>query len=113
MLLIISLLTTLPLLNPIKTSASFNPSANVPYQSFQLQTLAFCSSKSVLPLCINPLLSNTFTFSFFTPNAIYSLIQEIAAAPAPLTTTLTFVYFFFCNSNAFNNAAALIIAVPC
>ena len=53
------------------------------------------------------------TFSRLAPNAKYKRVQEIAAAPAPLTTILTSSIFLSESSNAFNNAAAEIIAVPC
>ena len=42
-----------------------------------------------------------------------SLVQEIAAAPAPLTTICTSDIFFSVSSIAFFKAAAEIIAVPC
>ena len=44
---------------------------------------------------------------------MYILVHEIAAAPAPQTTTFTFSIFFSTSSKAFNKAAAEIIAVPC
>ena len=52
-------------------------------------------------------------FSFLAPKETYNLVHEIAAAPAPLITILTFSNFFFCNSQALINAAEEIIAVPC
>ena len=47
------------------------------------------------------------------PNATYKLTHEIAAAPAPEITILMSAIFFSASSNAFNNAAEDIIAVPC
>ena len=44
---------------------------------------------------------------------MYSLVQAIAAAPAPDTTIFISSIFLPTNSSAFNNAAAEIIAVPC
>ena len=52
-------------------------------------------------------------FCFLRPKALYILEQEIAAAPAPQTTTLTSSIFFSASSKAFKSAAAEIIAVPC
>ena len=52
-------------------------------------------------------------FSFLTPRERYSLTQDCAEAPAPLTTTLTFSIFLFAISRAFKSAAEEIIAVPC
>ncbi|MNQ89967.1 hypothetical protein D3C85_1052920 [compost metagenome] len=52
-------------------------------------------------------------FSFLAPKETYNLVQEIAAAPAPLTTILILSIFFLMISQAFNKAAAEIIAVPC
>ena len=53
------------------------------------------------------------TFSTLTPKALYNLVHEIAAAPAPETTILMSSIFLLASSKAFNNAAAEIIAVPC
>ena len=52
-------------------------------------------------------------FSAEAPKALYSLVQETAAAPAPLTTIRTSSIFFSANSRALISAAAEIIAVPC
>ena len=60
-----------------------------------------------------PLLSNKKIFSFFKPKLTYSFKHEIAAAPAPLTTTFTLSIFFLAISRALINAAEEIIAVPC
>ena len=52
-------------------------------------------------------------FSNLTPSSIYKSAQARAAEPAPETTIFTFSAFLSANSNAFNNAADDIIAVPC
>ena len=52
-------------------------------------------------------------FSRRAPIDTYSLEQEMAAAPAPITTNFILSIFFFWISNALSNAAAEIIAVPC
>ena len=52
-------------------------------------------------------------FVFFTPESLNKFTQAIAEAPAPLTTTLTSLIFFFEISNALISAAVVIMAVPC
>ena len=52
-------------------------------------------------------------FSIFAPNLRYKRVQDIAAAPAPLTTIFTSAISFSMISKAFFNAAAEIMAVPC
>ncbi|MNX52539.1 hypothetical protein D3C86_832220 [compost metagenome] len=74
---------------------------------------ALITSRLVLSALITPERSHITIFSFFAPKETYRREQEIAAAPAPFTTILTLSIFFFCNSHAFNNAAAEIMAVPC
>ena len=64
-------------------------------------------------LVITPLLSSIKMFSFRAPNATYSFVQEVAEAPAPFTTILTFSIFFPATSNAFNKPADEMMAVPC
>jgi hypothetical protein len=53
------------------------------------------------------------TFSFFTPIFLNKFAHAIADAPAPFTTILTSLIFFFEISNALIKAAVVIIAVPC
>ena len=62
---------------------------------------------------ITPLLSSITIFSAFAPKALYNLVHETAAAPAPLITIRAFSIFLLESSNAFSNAAAEIMAVPC
>ena len=53
------------------------------------------------------------SFSGSAPNPCKSFIDAMPAAPAPKQTTRTSSIFLCCSSNAFNNAAAMMIAVPC
>ena len=62
---------------------------------------------------MTPLLSHMSIFSFFTPRALYRRAHEIAAAPAPLTTTRTVSIFLPFSSSALSRPAAEMIAVPC
>jgi hypothetical protein len=48
-------------------------------------------SRLVRPALMTPSLSNTTTLSLFRPSARYRRRQDMAAAPAPLTTKLHFV----------------------
>ena len=50
-------------------------------------------------------------FSRLAPKDWYKRVQEIAAAPAPLTTMRTSWMFFSAISKAFNKAAADIVAL--
>ena len=52
-------------------------------------------------------------FSFLAPNEQYKRVQEVAEAPAPLMIIFTSAISFPTISNAFNSAAAEIMAVPC
>ena len=52
-------------------------------------------------------------FFSLTPKDLYNFVHEIAAAPAPETTTLILSIFLLTNSSAFKSAAHEIIAVPC
>ena len=74
---------------------------------------AFSLDNFFLSVLMTPLLSVIIIFCFLRPKALYILEQEIAAAPAPQTTTLTSSIFFSASSKAFKSAAAEIIAVPC
>ena len=49
----------------------------------------------------------------FTPNDLYSFVQDIAAAPAPLITIEIFSNSLLAISTAFISAADEMIAVPC
>ena len=52
-------------------------------------------------------------FSDCTPRLKYNFAHEMADAPAPLKTTLMVAMSFPEISNAFNKAAAVMMAVPC
>ena len=52
-------------------------------------------------------------FSRRTPRLTYSLVQLMAAAPAPFTTTFTSSIFLPATMSAFSSPAAEIMAVPC
>ncbi len=108
----ISLDTILPMDSPRKTSAFTIASLSVA-QSVSTAYLLFISSRSFLEVEITPLLSSIRMFFGFTPKMQYKFTHEIAAAPAPLTTTLTSSIFFPANSSALSRAALVMIAVPC
>ena len=101
-----------PFESPIKTSAFFKACSKV-LMFFFVANSFFSDDKSVLSALITPLLSVMIIFSNCIPKALYILVQEIAAAPAPQTTVLTFSIFLPAISSAFKRAAAEIIAVPC
>ena len=52
-------------------------------------------------------------FSFLIPIFLKRFAHAIAEAPAPFTTILTSLTFFFDISSALIKAAVVIIAVPC
>ena len=98
--------------SPIKTSAFFNACSKV-LTFFFVANSFFSADKFSLSVLITPLLSVIMIFSDCIPKALYILVQEMAAAPAPQTTVLTFSIFLLAISRAFKRAAAEIIAVPC
>src|SRR6056300_320893 len=98
--------------SPTKTSAFTIASSKVSI-FLAVANSSFSEDKLGLSFLITPLLSNMTIFSAFAPKALYSLVQETAAAPAPLITIRTFSIDFSAKSNAFKSAAAAIIAVPC
>ena len=104
--------TIFPVDKPIKISAFCIASSKVS-KSLSVANSAFCEVRFSLSFLITPLLSHITTFSLFTPNFKYKRVQEIAAAPAPLTTIFTLLISFSVISMAFLSAAAEIIAVPC
>ena len=75
--------------NSLKTNAK-SQAYSISNGNFNLK-----SSSSVLPLCNTPLRSNNKKFSCLAPNSSYSIMQAMAAAPAPFTTNFTFSIFFF------------------
>ena len=104
--------TILAFESPIKTSLFFIACSSV--LIFLLVANSFFSrDKSFLLSLITPLLSVMIILLEFKPKALYILVQDIAAAPAPQTTILISSIFLSAISNAFNNAAQEIIAVPC
>ena len=64
-------------------------------------------------LGVSNCLSIIIMFLFGTPLLLNRLVQAIADAPAPLTTTLISLIDFFDISKALIKAARVIIAVPC
>ena len=101
-----------PAESPKNTSAFTNACCKVVPEAPLLYLL--CNSdKSVLSLLTTPLTSNITMFSTFTPSKTYRFAQAKAAEPAPETTNFILPISFSANSNAFNNAAEDIIAVPC
>ena len=59
-----------------------------------------------------PLLSSIIIFFFGTPVFFNKLVQAIAEAPAPLTTTLIFFIYFIHISSELINAAVVNIDLP-
>ena len=108
----ISGVTKFAIESPINTSASFIASAKVEI-SLSVANSAFCEVKLSRSLRMTPLLSVITIFLDCAPKDLYNLVHETAAAPAPLTTIFTSSSFLPTSSQAFNNAAAEIIAVPC
>ncbi len=98
--------------SPTKTSASTMASSKV--SIFLSVANSFLDSARLsASFRMTPLLSSMTIFSSFAPNALYNLVHETAAAPAPLITIRTSDIFLLASSNAFNKAAAEIMAVPC
>ncbi|MNE48835.1 hypothetical protein D3C80_1433230 [compost metagenome] len=97
----------------MKTSAFFIASSSDETSRLSVANSRLASSKPARSERITPLLSVITIFSLRAPNDAYRRVHDIAAAPAPQTTILTSSIFFFCNSSAFNNAAAEMMAVPC
>jgi hypothetical protein len=60
-----------------------------------------------------PSMSNMCTCSTLRPSSRYRFTQAMAAAPAPSTTTFTWVISFPASSSAFSRAAEEMMAVPC
>ena len=98
--------------NPKKISASTNASSRL-IGSLSVAYLCCKTDNDELSFVKTPLLLNISIFSSFTPSKIYILAQARAAEPAPETTIFKSSAFFPANSNAFNNAADDIMAVPC
>ncbi len=98
--------------SPRKTSAPLIASSRVEIFLSVANSLLYLF-RSFLFLVITPLLSTMTTFSSFIPKETYSLVQDIAAAPAPLTTSLRSSIFFPASSVAFNKPAPVMMAVPC
>src|SRR5690606_25115673 len=105
----ISGLTILAIDKPMNTSASTIASSKVSIFLW-VENSAFSEERFSLSFLITPLLSNITIFSRFAPKDWYKREHEIAAAPAPLITILVSSIFLLVSSNAFNNAAAEIMA---
>ncbi len=104
--------TTPPTDNPTKTSAPTIASSK-DANPFSCANSSLYLFKSFLSFDKQPLESNMYIFLCFAPARTYNLLQEIAEAPAPLTTILTSARFLPVTSTALINAAQLMIAVPC
>ena len=104
--------TIFSLERPIKISELIMASSKVFIFLFVANSFFSLDSSFLLDL-ITPLLSVIIMFLGSIPKALYILVHEIAAAPAPQTTIFTFSIFFSTISKAFNKAAEEIIAVPC
>ena len=98
--------------SPIKTSAFFIACSRESI-SLLVANSFFSAVNSFLSDLITPLLSVIIIFLGLNPKALYILVQEIAAAPAPHITIWTSLIFFSTRSKAFKRAAEEIIAVPC
>ena len=97
---------------PRNTSAFLIASSSV--VMFLLVAKGFLRSfKSVRAVLITPFESTITIFSSFAPNAMYSLVQELAAAPAPFTTMRMSSIFLPLISSALSSPQAEMMAVPC
>jgi len=112
MVFTMSLLTIPPLERPTNTSASAITVAKSA-GSWSFAKISFSGVKLSLEEVINPLESHMNKFSGCTPRLKYNFAHEMADAPAPLKTTLMVAMSFPEISNAFNKAAAVMMAVPC
>ena len=110
---IISCESILPFDSPTNTSAPLIASSNVWTSRRSVANNAFCGVRFSRSEVMTPLESSITIFSFLTPNATYIFVHEIAAAPAPFTTSLTLLIFLPATSKAFFKPAAEMIAVPC
>ena len=109
----ISLLSTLPFERPRNTSAPQMASSSVCMSLRSVAKRRFCSVRFGRSEVITPWLSSITMFSLSAPKAMYILVHEMAAAPAPLTTIFTSSIFFPATSSALSSPAADMIAVPC
>ena len=109
----ISFDSTLPFDSPTKTSAPLTASSSVWISVRLVAKNFFCSFRSSRLVEMTPFESSITIFSFWAPMAIYSLVHEMAAAPAPLTTIFTFLMSLPMTSRAFFSPAAEMMAVPC
>ena len=97
---------------PRNTSQSIIASANV-RASVSLANRCLVSVKFSRPEWITPVLSSINTLSISTPVSSSKLVQAIAAAPAPETTTFTLLISLSTTRSPFLTAAEQTIAVPC
>ena len=102
-----------PFERPTKTSVPLMASSNVWISCRSVAKRAFCGVRFSLSEVMTPFESSITMFSFFSPNATYIFVHEIAAAPAPFTTNFTSLISFPATSKAFFKPAADMIAVPC
>src|SRR5690606_27116765 len=94
MLLSMSGVNTSAAERPMNTSDPLTASSNECTSSVVANS-AFEESRLGRSARIQPNRSIMITFSFFAPSAIYILVQDMAAAPAPMTTILILSIFFF------------------
>ena len=73
----------------------------------------FHSLASVRPAWSTPFVSTIKMCSSFTPRRTQKLVQAMAEAPAPETTTRTWSSFLPASSTALSSAAPEMMAVPC
>ena len=107
---IISLLTIFPFERPRKTSAPRIASSRL--LSCSLVAKVFVVVE-ISPVGTNNTMTIAWWYFLFCPKCRYSFAQEMAEAPAPLTTIFTSSIFLRAISSALSSAAPEIIAVPC
>ena len=108
-----SCVSTLPLDRPRKTSAPLMASASVCTSRRSVAKKRFCSVRFSRSLVMTPLLSSIRMFSRRAPSDTYSLVHEMADAPAPFTTMRTSSIRLPATSRAFSSPALEMMAVPC
>ena len=113
MLRIMSCDKTLPFDKPKNTSAPLIASSKVCTSRRSVAKNFLLGVRFSRSEVMTPLLSNIKMFSLRAPNAMYSLVQEVAEAPAPFTTMCTSSIFLPATCRALIRPALEIIAVPC
>jgi hypothetical protein len=106
-------LSTPPADTPRNTSAPSITSPSVLALDSCAYWILSSSISTVRPLNTRPSMSVTQMFDRGTPSSTSSCRQAIAAAPAPLTTSLQCASVLPMISSPLRIAAATMIAVPC